>query len=189
MKTKDELVSSIMLLVMILRNTVNGGGKFLPNERVGMFWDSIRDECGLRMVSPSSFDTYAVFGILSAYTKAKKRKGYDCACQIAETMFKACDSSVVAVLFKIPFEANFKPTQHVNTFVYGHGYSIRNAHVSDFARASADIIISLGTRTGVASDLEIQIFNLFAKHSNKVSDQELAEALVNDLEKFLQAEP
>ena len=152
MKTKDELVAIIERVVQNLVSTVRGGGKFIGNDDVHTFWETCSNECGLRMVSPSSFDARIVFNVLSDYTRVQKRKGYDCACEITKNIFKACSSSVAATLFKIPFEVNFKETQHQGNLFFGQGYYIRNAHIHDFASASADIIISLGTDTGITGD-------------------------------------
>jgi len=189
MKTKDEFLAIIEQVVQNLGNTIRGRGKFLSNDDVGVFWETIRTECGLRMVSFSSFDVDAFFRILSSYTQVRKRKGYDCACKIAESVFKACDSSTIAVIFKTPFDAYFKQTQQQNFSPFGNGYSIRHTLIHDFAKASAEIISSLSAVMEVASDLEKQIFDLLMKHRGKQNDQDLAEAIVKDLKEIFHADP
>lgn len=179
MKTRDEIAFEIERVVRAFGNTFGGQGKFLPNNAVDKFWESIGTICNARVISSSSVVKDDICAILRRYQKQKKRS-YDCACAIARQLFQMCSGPVIAKLLEKPFMANFKKTDHQNPN-FLQGYYIRHAHVADFARAAADALISSIATNNVAVDIEFQIFYFLASHPNRDNDDDLANAVAADL--------
>ncbi|TSC78455.1 MAG: hypothetical protein G01um101429_786 [Parcubacteria group bacterium Gr01-1014_29] len=181
MKSRDDIEKGIENLVQNLGGTWRSGGKFLADDDVDVFWDKIREISALRIVSAASFDKEIAYKIFSDYRQNKRRKGYDCACDIARAMFQACSAQTIAEVLKKPFDAHFKKTTHKSSF-YVQGYYIRHAYVGDFSKAAADHLCSLDAHPEVPENFEEEVFHVLSKFGRKQNDDDLAAAVMNELE-------